>query len=280
MTLRARAAVAVAVALVVAAPFVIGTFGISLLDEIGMASLVALGLVMLTGVGGVTSFGQAAFVGLAAYTSAWLTKTYDVSPWLGLVAALIAGTLGAIACFALYYVATAFTLSYGTKTLGYAMTQMLLVQLGAILFMALGIFLSAWMADRRWDERRVLIGGCAGVIVAGFLMQPMLGSGSLALVFAYLALVLLLMGFVYGPLGAWLPSLFPPRVRYTGVSMAFNIAGVLGGGLTPLFAQALATHYGLWAVGAYGSAAAALSLVALLAVGARRGVAERLLVEP
>jgi MFS family permease len=194
--------------------------------------------------------------------------------------ALIAGTLGAIACFALYYVATAFTLGYGTKTLGYSMTQMLLVQLGAILFMAIGIYASAWMADRRYDERRVLAGGCIGVIVAGFLMAPMLGSGSLALVFAYLALVLLLMGFVYGPLGAWLPSLFPPRVRYTGVSMAFNIAGVLGGGLTPLFAQALATKYGLWAVGAYGSAAAALSLIALIVIGVRARVPERLLVEP
>jgi MFS family permease len=194
--------------------------------------------------------------------------------------ALIAGTLGAIACFALYYVATAFTLGYGTKTLGYSMTQMLLVQLGAILFMGVGIYTSAWLADRRYDERRVLAGGCVGVIVAGFLMAPMLGSGSLSLVFAYLALVLLLMGFVYGPLGAWLPSLFPPRVRYTGVSMAFNIAGVLGGGLTPLVAQALAVKYGLWAVGAYGSAAAALSLVALLAMGRVKGVPERLLIEP
>ena len=71
-------------------------------------------------------------------------------------------------------------------------------------------------------------------------MAPLMGSGSLALVFAYLALTLLLMGFVYGPLGAWLPGLFPARVRYTGASMAFNVAGVLGGGLTPLVAQALA----------------------------------------
>jgi MFS family permease len=181
--------------------------------------------------------------------------------------ATMTGTLGAIACFALYYITTAFALGYGTKTLGYSMQEFLLVQLGAICFMAVGIFASAWLADRRYDERRVLAGGCVGVIVAGALMAPMMGSGQLSLVFAYLALTLLLMGFVYGPLGAWLPGLFPARVRYTGASMAFNIAGVLGGGLTPLVAQALALQFGLGAVGLYGSAAAALSLIALLAAG-------------
>lgn len=174
------------------------------------------------------------------------------------------GTVGAIACFATYYVATAFALGYGTKTLGYSMQAMLIVQLGAILFMALGIQAAAWMADRHFDERRVLAGGCVGVMLCGPLMAPMMGSGSLVLVFAYLALALLLMGFVYGPLGAWLPGLFPARVRYTGASMAFNIAGVLGGGMTPLVAQALAQDYGLMAVGLYGSAAAGLSLIALL----------------
>lgn len=183
---------------------------------------------------------------------------------------LVTGILGAIACFALYYIATAFALGYGTKTMGYSMTDMLQVQLGAILFMAAGIVAAAWVADKRWDERRVLAGGCAGVIGAGFLMAPLMGSGSLLLVFAYLSLSLFLMGLVYGPLSAWLPGLFPPRVRYTGASIAFNVAGVLGGGLTPLVAQGLAMRGGLSLVGLYGSAAAALSLAALLLLRGRR----------
>ena len=181
----------------------------------------------------------------------------------------VIGTLGAVACFATYYIATAFVLGYGTKTLGYPMAAMLRVQLLAILFMAAGIWLAAWAADRRWDERRVLAGGCAGVIAVGFLLAPMLGSGSLLLVFVFLAIALLAMGFVYGPLGAWLPGLFPARVRYTGASAAFNVAGVLGGGLTPLAAQALAERQGLAAVGWYLSGAAAVSLAALL-TGVRR----------
>jgi branched-chain amino acid transport system permease protein len=75
-----------AVVLVVALlPWLLGDFGVSLLNDIGIGALVALGLVLLTGVGGSTSFGQAAFVGIAAYASAWLTSTQHVSPWLGLL---------------------------------------------------------------------------------------------------------------------------------------------------------------------------------------------------
>ena len=77
------------------------------------------------------------------------------------------------------------------------------------------------------------------------------------------------MGFVYGPLGAWLPGLFPARVRYTGASLAFNVGGILGGALAPIIAQALADRGGLWLVGLYLAGAALVSL-ALAAVD-RRG---------
>ena len=74
-------------------------FWITLLNYIGMASLVALGLVLLTGVSGLTSFGQAAFAGIGAYVTGFLTLRYGVSPWLTLPAGLlltgaIAWTLG------------------------------------------------------------------------------------------------------------------------------------------------------------------------------------------
>ncbi|MDO6414642.1 MFS transporter [Sphingomonas sp. BIUV-7] len=183
--------------------------------------------------------------------------------------ALVIGTLGAIACFAVYYIATAFALGYGVKTLGYSMQAFLGVQLGAILFMALGIMLSAYAADAHYDERRVLAAGCVGAIALGFAIQPLMGGGTLALVFVFLSLLLFVMGFVYGPLGAWIPHLFPARVRYTGASIAFNVAGVLGGGLTPFAAQWLAAHGGLTEVGYYLSAMAAISLLALMTRAAR-----------
>lgn len=70
------------------APAVLPEFSITLLNYIGLFSLVALGLVLLTGVGGLTSFGQAAFVGLGAYTTAVLSTAYGVSPWINLAIAL------------------------------------------------------------------------------------------------------------------------------------------------------------------------------------------------
>jgi branched-chain amino acid transport system permease protein len=91
MTQRSRhiALLGAVVVVVAIAPALVGNFGVSLLNDIGIGALVALGLVLLTGVGGATSFGQAAFVGIAAYASAWLTTVHGASPWLGLPFALL-----------------------------------------------------------------------------------------------------------------------------------------------------------------------------------------------
>jgi branched-chain amino acid transport system permease protein len=84
------------VAALAVAPAFAGSFTVSLLNDIGIGALVALGLVLLTGVGGATSFGQAAFVGIAAYASAWLTTVHGASPWLGLAFALALTGLSAL----------------------------------------------------------------------------------------------------------------------------------------------------------------------------------------
>ncbi|MGA9303740.1 MAG: branched-chain amino acid ABC transporter ATP-binding protein/permease [Bradyrhizobium sp.] len=80
-------------------PFVPGMppFWIVLLDNIGLSALVAMGLVLLTGVGGLTSFGQAAFCGFGAYTTAVLTTTYGLSPWLTLPLSLLVSGILAVA---------------------------------------------------------------------------------------------------------------------------------------------------------------------------------------
>lgn len=89
-------------------------------------------------------------------------------------------------------------------------------------------------------------------------------GGLLWVVFAWLAISLFAMGFAYGPLGGWLPSLFEPAVRYTGVSVTFNLGGILGGALAPIVAQALAVRGGLGFVGLYLVAAGILSLGGLM----------------
>jgi branched-chain amino acid transport system permease protein len=82
----------------IAIPFVPGMppFWIVLLDNIGLAALVAMGLVLLTGVGGLTSFGQAAFCGFGAYTTAYLTTAHGLSPWLTLPLSLIVAGVAAV----------------------------------------------------------------------------------------------------------------------------------------------------------------------------------------
>jgi branched-chain amino acid transport system permease protein len=90
-----------AILLLAAAPVLVSPFRITLLNFIGIYALAALGLVLLTGVGGMLSFGQAAFVGIAAYATAWGSALHGYSPWLGLVLAVVlvcavAAVLGAV----------------------------------------------------------------------------------------------------------------------------------------------------------------------------------------
>jgi len=123
--MRPRHALMILIPILALLPWIPGVpaFWITQMNYIGLYSLVVLGLVLLTGVGGLTSFGQSAFVGLGAYTTAWLTTAGGMSPWLGLLAGLlltclVAYALGAITlrlsghylplctlawCLALYY---------------------------------------------------------------------------------------------------------------------------------------------------------------------------------
>jgi MFS family permease len=183
---------------------------------------------------------------------------------------LIGGTLAAVACFAIFYLSTAFALGYGTTTMGIARADFLGVQLVAILFLAIGIIASGYLADR-YSPSNVLMAGCAATFAASFFTLGGLGSGDLLLTGAYLSLMLFCMGFVYGPLGAWLPGLFPARVRYTGASVCFNAAGILGGALAPNIALKLSAS-GLQYVGYYLAVIAAASFMGLLMLRKRAAI--------
>ncbi len=90
MSARTNTLVAAAVVLaLLAAPFYMAPFTITLMNYIGVYSFVALGLVLLTGIAGMVSFGQASFMGIAAYATAWASALMGFSPWLGLVLAVV-----------------------------------------------------------------------------------------------------------------------------------------------------------------------------------------------
>lgn len=175
---------------------------------------------------------------------------------------LLLGTLATVAIFLVFYLMTVFTLSWGTGH-GWTRNEFLWLQMGAMVFFGAAIPLSALLSDR-FDPRSVLLWGTVAMVVFGFAFAPLLGANQWLAVLACLSLGLALMGMTYGSLGAALGSLFPTPLRYTGVSLAFNFAGILGGSLTPYVAKSLADDYGLHAVGWYLSAAAVVSLVALL----------------
>ncbi|CAM2992247.1 MFS transporter [Flavobacterium frigoris] len=178
---------------------------------------------------------------------------------------LIFGTFAAITTFLVFYLMTVFTLSWATSDLGYSKRDFLLMQLFSVLFFALFIPVSALIADRI-GRRKMLIYTTIAIALFGFVFSLFLNSGNPLLVTFFLCVGMALMGFTYGPLGTFLSELFPTSVRYSGTSLAFNMAGIIGAAFAPMIAIWLATHYSLTYVGFYLSAAACISLFSLLMI--------------
>lgn len=181
------------------------------------------------------------------------------------LAMLLAGTVGALACFTIFYFATTFALAQATGPLHIPRVPFLLAQLAANFFFAAALIASAIWADRR-GAAYVLVRGAWMAMALGLVFGAGLGSGSMWLVFATLAASLTVMGFAYGPLGPWLSGLFPVELRYSGISLSFSVGGVLGGALAPIAATKLAAMGMLPAVGLLLTLAGALTWI-----GARAG---------
>lgn len=179
--------------------------------------------------------------------------------------ALLVGTLAALATFVLFYLMTVFALSWGTSRLGYARDQFLWLQMAGVVCFAATIPLAAVYADRR-GRRTAMIVATLAILVFGLAFAPLFVGGSAGGVLLFLMLGLGLMGLTYGPVGTLLSDMFPAQVRYTGASLAFNLAGIVGASLAPYIATWLAGRYGLQYVGYYLSGAAAVTLLALLAL--------------
>ncbi len=174
---------------------------------------------------------------------------------------LVAGVLLCLATFTLFYLMIVFTLSWGTTALGFSRDHFLRLQLLCVPFFALTIPISALLA--RSSGRRVMLWVTAGIFLFGFALAPLFVRGN-AGALATMALGLSLMGLTYGPVGTVLAELFPTHVRYTGSSLAFSLAGILGASLAPYLATWLAKTYGLQYVGIYLSATAVLTFGGLL----------------
>ena len=176
---------------------------------------------------------------------------------------LMAGILVCLATFVLFYLMTVFALSWGTTVLHYSRGRFLLIQLFGILFFALTIPISALLAER--GRRPVMIGVTVLIALFGLMLAPLFLAGTTGVV-VMMMVGLTLMGLTYGPLGTVVSELFPTAVRYTGSSLAFSMAGILGASLAPYIATWLAKNYGLQYVGFYLTASAVVTLFGLLLV--------------
>jgi MFS family permease len=171
-----------------------------------------------------------------------------------------------VTTFLLFYLMTVFTLSWGTTALHYSRTGFLIAQMISVLFFGLSVPISSVLADR-YGRVKILLLASAGIFLFGLFFSVLFGAGNWAMTVGFLVLGMFLMGLTYGPLGTTLAGIFPASVRYTGSSLCFTLAGILGASVTPVLATALARNYGLNYVGYYLSFAAAITFLALLAAG-------------
>jgi metabolite-proton symporter len=176
---------------------------------------------------------------------------------------LLIGVFAAVATFVVFYLMAVFALSWGISVLGYTRKEFLVLQMVAVLFLTAMIPISAIMANRH-GSRPVLIVSALSVMAFGLLFGPLFRSGSALSLLTFLSAGFGVVGLTWGPLGTALSELFPTSVRYTGASLSFNVAGIIGASLAPYIATWLAGRYGLAYVGYYMSIAGLVTLVAVL----------------
>jgi len=184
---------------------------------------------------------------------------------------LILGTFYMLSTYVLFYLITAFSLSYGTAKmdaavpgLGYDYTNFVwMMVLGAVFFGIFTLLSGPWA--EKWGRRGFLIVVTALILVYGLSWVPLLQLGSWGPLI-WLVLGFSLMGMTFGPMGALLPELFPANVRYTGSGISYNVSSIIGAAVAPFIAVALWQYGGgspFW-VGIYLAGSAVLTLISLL----------------
>ena len=188
---------------------------------------------------------------------------------------MVIGTFIMVATYSLFYIMTAFAQAYSrtSATLseaGYPMglgipanTFTGLLLMSAIVF-AICISISGLYADKI-GRRKWLIWTTVSILIFALCMPLFLGNGTPTSVFAFLVIGMALMGMTFGPMAALLPELFPTEVRYSGASLAYNIASIIGATIAAMISLKINALYGLMGVGIYLAINAFLTLLALLA---------------
>lgn len=208
-----------------------------------------------------------------------LFEAFKVAWW-----PMIQGTFIMVACYVLFYLMTAWILSFGIAKpaaggLGIAYRSFLVIQLISICFFALFVPLSGWLADK-YGRRTQQIWTTAAMILFGlsfsFSIKPsIVGTGENANTVAitiFMSVGMAIMGLSFGSMSAYLPELYPTNVRYTASGVAYNVASILGAALTPFVAVALNKAGGVGYVGGYLAATSILSIIFMILTHETRDV--------
>ncbi|MGW0547363.1 MFS transporter [Streptomyces altiplanensis] len=174
---------------------------------------------------------------------------------------LVLLTAGALAVgYALFYAVSTWSLAYATEHLGVSRTVMLTCIMAAVAVKGAVTPFAAMLGDR-YGRRPLCLAGCTAAALWMFPMVALLHTAEPLLMFLGFLGAMLAFITMFAVVAAYLPELYEPRVRCTGAAVGYNLAGVLGGALTPLVATAMARGEGPpWGVAAYLTALALLSL--------------------
>jgi metabolite-proton symporter len=173
---------------------------------------------------------------------------------------LLMASFSGIATFGIFYLMTVFVAGWSIQHLSFTEEGFLIVQLYSIFFFAIFIPISALLADK-YTPKLIMSLASLFIVLFGLFLEPLISIQDFG-VLLILSIGMALMGFTYGPLGTVLSNMFPVKIRYTGASLSFNLAGILGASFAPFIALWLANNYGFQYVGYYLSIMGMLSLIA------------------
>lgn len=178
------------------------------------------------------------------------------------------GTFAALVTFVLFYLCTAWLLSYTVRSLKIPFRDALLIQIYGSVVFGLAIPFAGKLADR-FGRYAFLVVVTLLIAAFSFTMAPLVSADAQheGGIYLFVTLGLVLMGMTYGVIGAALAQPFPTSVRYTGSSVTFNFAGIFGASLAPYAATWLQQNLGMAYVGYYLLAAAVISLACIVASG-------------
>ncbi|MDC2830607.1 MFS transporter [Limosilactobacillus mucosae] len=175
---------------------------------------------------------------------------------------ILKGTFLMGATYAMFFTLTTWSLSFATTALGFSHSEFLLLLMAAIVEFAVLIMTTSVLADKV-GRKKVLMTASVALVVFSLVFPYFLeGQHNMVGMLLFLGLGFVVMGTLYGPVGAVLPELFPTKVRYSGAGITYNLAAVVGAAVAPTITTWLIATFGLHYAGMYMFVLAVVSVVA------------------